>query len=288
MEDDLRRLMVEFCERFKLKYYVRYSHSLTQKEITAWNMLGSGELKDLLNKHGDDYSKIDKEVNKSLKAMSGTGNVEADGVIKLRNILTNADKNDKIANYLKHNEELFILLTNCYNKTVNENLVDTIPIPISKGFKSFYFNITGQKLALMIHESIHYILSKNGIDFSGGMEGLSPLDEGFCVFMHFRFNKHTGLYKHDRSSLSVQYRRWAGFFGEVFKNTPDSEIIPTIRKIKDTYGIAGLKKLLNQYDVINEFKELQEKFQKDLTALKNTCDKIQHDINETFVLKNKQ
>jgi len=277
MEDALRKLMTEFCERFKLNYVLKYSNSLTQREINALNILGSGKLNYLSNRFGDGYAKIDKEVNKSFNGTGGMGNIEMNDLIRLRNKITNADRNNKITNYLKHNEELSILLTNAYNKIVKENIVDTIPIPVSKGFFSFFKR---GKLTMMIHESIHYILSKNGIDFGGGIEGLSPLDEGFCVFMHFRFNKHIGFYKSDRGELTIQYRRWAGFFANLLKNVPDSEIISTIRK----YSIADLQRMMVKNEHGN-LKKIQENFLRDLISLKNKCEMIEHEINETCNIK---
>jgi hypothetical protein len=239
MEDVLRKLMIEFCERFKLRYFVRYSQSLTQEEINAGNLLGSGELKEILNKFGNNYSRIDKEVRKAIKRMGGTGNIENSAIERLKRTIT-SNENDDITNYLKHNRNLFTLLTSSYKKIIDENLVDTIPIPVSKGL--FSFLLKGQKLSMMVHESIHYILEKNDIDFGG--EGLNPLTEGFCVFLHLRFNKYVGLYKYDNSTLTVQYRLWASFFEKLLKNVPDTEIIQTVKN----YSIADLQRMIKEND----------------------------------------
>jgi len=282
MEDDLRRLMVEFCERFKLKYYVKYSHSLTQEEINASNLLGSGELTELLKKHGNDYSKIDKKVRDAFKRLGGTGIIEKKDAESLEKDMKEAYRDSKIIDYLKHNEQLSMLLRSRMNKIINEHLEDTLPIPKSKGFRSFYYGITGQTLTMMIHESIHYVLIKNGINFSDISGSISDLDEGFCVFMHFRFNKHIGFYKTGKDELTTDYRRWAGFFENLLKNVPDNEIISIIKK----YSITDLQKLMERSEKIAKFRELQDNFLRDLIALNNTCDSIKHDINETFNVKN--
>ncbi len=226
MEGDLKGLMVEFCQRFKLDYYEgNYSTKLTQREINALNGVGSGDLGKLLDSFGNDYSKIDEVVEKGLKGTSGMGIVE--GMENLEKILNGNDKsNIKIIDYLAHNKELFMLLKGSREKIVNEKLVGTTPIPISEGVPG------EQKLSMMIHESIHYILEKNKVDFSEGRGGLSPFDEGFCVFMHFRFNKHVDFYKNDNDTLTIKYRYWANFFENLLKNIPDDEIISTIGKYK--------------------------------------------------------
>jgi len=231
MKEILRRLMKEFCNSFKLRYKIRYSESLTQREINAHNLLGSGELKNLLKRYERNYSKIDKEVSRRLKAMSGTGNLEASDV---------KSKNNKVSTYLKRNKELFDLLKNTNRKIIEGKLVDTIPIPVSDDLFSFLHK--RQKISMMVHESIHYILEKNGINFQ--KHGLSPLDEGFCVFLHLKFKKYSGLYKYDNSSLTIKYRFWASFFKELLRNIPNDKIISTIRK----YPKNKLRKMMKKYE----------------------------------------
>lgn len=242
MEDKLKRLMIEFCKRFKLKFILKFSKSLTQEEINALNLLGSGELGEALNDHRNDYSKINKDINRKLKRMGGTGNIESSIVKRLGSILTSTNKKNKITNYLKHKKKLFNLLESARKKIINENLVGTIPIPQSEGPLAILRR--REKLTMMIHECIHYILEKNGINFAG--RGLSPLDEGFCVFLHFRFNKYVGFYKTDKSPLTIKYRLWASFFEEFFKNTPDNEIISSIKKFSNRDLLKMMKKFLKE------------------------------------------
>lgn len=243
MEDKLRQLMIRFCKQFKLKFFLRFSKSLTQKEINALNLLGSGELEEILSKYGKDYSKIDKEVNKRLRGMGGTGNIEVSTTKRLWKFLAGTDRNNKKTIYLRRNSELFKLLSGAYQKIMSEKLIDTIPIPPSKDFLSFLRR--RGKFTMMVHECIHYILEKNGIDFAG--RGVSLLDEGFCVFLHVRFDKSARwFYRVGGSGQSSKYRHWASFFENFFKNTPNDEIISCIQKSSKRGLSRRMKKFLKE------------------------------------------
>lgn len=289
MEDALIRLMVEFCDRFKLRFGgLKFSRDLTEQELVAFNICLNGELQKIIERNNNDYSKIDKEVGRWLIGIVYTGNIGKDAKERVRELIFNEKKNEnyKIKNYLKHNKILFNLLSEVYKKLdKNSNLIDTTPIPVPKTFLGLLRSLPSkipfsEKLGIndvfsnMVHESIHKILFYNGIEYSsksGG--GKDPRDEGICQFLHKRFGKN---YHSD-----IEYERYASFFEELFRNVPDDKIISFLK----VYTPDELLRIMKEREVSGKFKKLQENFQKDLIALKNTCDKIEYEINETCTVK---
>jgi len=241
IEDKLKELMVEFCRRFNLKFHeLPFSYSLTEQELNAANLIGSGDIKKIMDECKNNYSEIDKKVSSRIRGLSGTGMIEADAVSRAKEIIDKVQskkEGDRIINYLRYNQTLFSLLVKTYDKIKDKNLKleETIPIPKSEGFfRSTRAKISsGFRLGMMIHECIHYILAKNGISYS--VKEKDMRDEGLCTFLHKRFGKN---FIGDK-----EYEKWAKFFEIYFKETPDSEIISLLKKISP----EDLLKMMNDY-----------------------------------------
>jgi hypothetical protein len=240
MEKKLKILMIQFCEHFNLKFYeLPFSYSLTEEELNASNLYFSGDLQRIINDFNNDYLKIDKRVKSKLKGFSGTGKIEADTVSRIDSIKEKVDNNkdDKVINYLKHNKELFSLLIKVREKISNENIINTIPIPRPEGFVRLIRAkiLSKDILGMMVHECIHFILEKNGINYS--VQGKDMRDEGLCTFLHKKFGKY---FIKDK-----EYEKWASFFENYFKETPDREIISSLKKIPSDDLMKMMKDLTN-------------------------------------------
>lgn len=231
--------MREFCHRFGLRYSLKYSSILTQEEINAMNLIGSHELRRLLSDSNKGYAETDMLVDKKLKRLSGMGNIEGSNR-KLLMEAADTKHRDRVSVYLRHNKKLFELLSSARDKIVKYKLAGTVPMPQTDPIRSFLRR--REAFSMMVHESIHYVLEKNGVDFGTG--GLSPLDEGFCVFLHLRFGKSVGLYRNDSSELAKKYRLWASFFRELLKSVPDKNIVKTIK----TYPTKWLERMIKNYE----------------------------------------
>lgn len=231
MQASLKAIMGGFCKRFRLRCSLRYSDKLILGEINALNLIGSGELCHLLKETNGNYKKVDRLVDKKLKRLAGMGKLETSRAFVMRGT---------VRRYINQNKKIGDLLASADAKINKYGLSGTIPIPPSKGLIA----VLGKSdlLSMMVHESIHNVLDANGINFE--KEGLSPLDEGLCVFLHFRLAKHTGLYKKDRSELTKKYRLWASFFETLLEGVPDDRVLTSIKKYKP----GRLLRMLNRYE----------------------------------------
>jgi hypothetical protein len=238
MEDKLKRMMVQFCRRFGLRYgSLKFSRELTEKELNAYNLLLSGRLSgEILRQYGNDYAEADRRVGRCLSGTSFTGNIDRSGKEKIAAVITAAKhgRSGNVAKYLRHNTELLGLLSGTYRK-IDDRLINTIPIPRPEGAldvlraRLFY----RETLSVMVHECIHNVLQYNGIDYSKA-GGKDMRDEGLCQYLHRRFGKN---YHSD-----PEYERYAAFFERLFRNVPDVEIIPALRKYPAGKLLKDMKK----------------------------------------------
>jgi hypothetical protein len=89
----------------------------------------------------------------------------------------------------------------------------------------------------MLHEGIHYILSKNNISFN-----VTRLDEGLCTYLHRRIagKWRTWAFYVGTSIHIGPYTSWAVVFEQMFKGKEPKEIMNELRWPR--------KKLLTLFD----------------------------------------
>jgi hypothetical protein len=94
-----------------------------------------------------------------------------------------------------------------------------------------------------VHETIHYILSKNGIKGDKGLgQANEAFGEGICTYLHFRFRwSRAWFFRMYLFGRGAVYKLWSKYFKFIFQNVPDREIGPLLKKNQKKYAFELAK-----------------------------------------------
>ncbi len=227
--DKLERAMCEFCQTYGIHFYKNYSTVLSIKQLNIYTGFFSDIIALKAKEHEDKSENIFSSKWASFKirkyvntATSGVGVIRQHQLDRIHEFFRCVEKEDfdpdkdfvKLADkketyaplvyYSKAKPHYYKQLKHVVHLIEHHHLVDTLPrIDLSR---SLIHPWKGDRFQVMIHETIHYILAQMGIEFL--TKGVSPLDEGICVFLHLHF-KYNKFY---RNAKDPQYNYWASFF----------------------------------------------------------------------------
>jgi hypothetical protein len=240
-----------FCRKYNLRFGLNLSAALKNTHLAALNNLvifpfaqyGNLLVTDpnsiIRIPAGKDGAAKECTVSQALQeyiktSTSATGEIGIDAVNKAEEFIARVNNPSSdgapfqylkeefslLIKYSRQDRYLYQLLTEAVDLIKKNNLLGTLPLledksdPV-KNERSFQ---------ILVHEVIHFILKKvNSIEFI--KSGMSPLDEGLCVFLHLHMdNKYNFTYKAAQDSTSVQYKKWVLYF---------EKLCSTIKKDKD-------------------------------------------------------
>jgi hypothetical protein len=213
----------QFCKEFGLKYELRILDKLSNREIVLLNTLFAPNTEKFL--------KDEQTFEEHLKNYEGIGNIYKTDVVRLKKLISSIEKNKHISGHLgrrslffKKHQKYFEELKHLYRKIIKQKLVDAVPL---MHFENAAFFIRDYSVYHgMLHEGIHYILSKNKISYN-----VSRLDEGLCTYLHRRIagKLQTWAFYVGTSIHIGPYTKWAAVFEKMFAGKEPKEIMKELR-----------------------------------------------------------
>lgn len=263
MKDKLLKWLKYFCADFGLAERYMLSSALTEQDVSLYNLIAARTIDDMIKKFKNFRLIKLREFLHFKFVKSGVGMIEKVDVNYLKNLIneaqSNAQTSNVVVNYLRFDQKLLDKIIELAKKIDKNNLIGTLPLLEKNEFQ------------IMLHEGIHHILHNNGFNYHW-----NAVNEGLCVFLHFRILENMRLFHpaqgspqemkdilkevdlgkkfYKEGTYGKQIALWASYFDIRFGKFKDHDVLRVIRQWSEGKLLEDMRKELggsyNKYNIL--------------------------------------